>query len=103
MVSDMAVEKFCNEVASEFLLPEDELKSLNIKSTMDFDEIMIRISDFADSRNLSSSMVSYKLFLKELISREVWQKLSSAYREYWHMSKRRETKKSDRGPSTLSI
>jgi len=97
--SERELEKFCNDVASEFLLPEEKFKTLTIDKAMGFEEIKNYISEFATSLNLSSSMVAYKLFRRSLISKKLWDELKNAYREYWYLSKQRKTQKSESGPS----
>lgn len=84
---DKAVEKFCNEVAGEVLLPKEELASLHLSNDLDFEEIKTRVSDFASSRNISSSMVAYTLFRTGKINRSTWQNLNTAYRALWNEAK----------------
>lgn len=100
--SDLKVEILCNRVASELLLPSDELKALSIENIVDFEDLKDRISSFAKERNISSSMVAYKLFLMRGINKEEWQRLSAAYKELWlklKEEKRKKHKDEDGGPS----
>ncbi|MDO8674742.1 MAG: XRE family transcriptional regulator [Candidatus Omnitrophota bacterium] len=82
--SNKTIEKFCNDVASEFLLPTEKLRLININSAMESEEIKTSISEFARSHNLSGSMVAYKLFRTGLISESLWHQLSHSYRELWY-------------------
>jgi len=77
--SEKNIEQFCNKVASEFLLPEPELDTLNLINVPDFETLKTRISTFARSRNLSSSMVAYNLYLKGEISKDSWVQLDMVY------------------------
>ena len=54
------VERFCNDVAGEFLLPERELKGLALDSHLDIRQISERITALATQVKVSSAMVAYK-------------------------------------------
>lgn len=84
--SEQKVEKFCNDVAAQVLLPGKELKAAfqNIKN---MDELKELISLYAEERNISSSMVVYGLFKRGLISKETWTELSTYYKELWRRQK----------------
>lgn len=91
--SDMKIEKFCNDVAGNFLLPEEELSNLNIEKSMHFELVTDLIASFSVDRNVSSSMVAYKLYLTGQLGYEVWQKLSSFYRKKWIESRTKDRKR----------
>lgn len=94
------VEQFCNDIAGEFLLSKKELGLLNVNDRTPFEEAVKEISEFARNRNLSSSMVAYKLFRSGKIQENTWGRLSAKFRDMWHKSraKPRKTKKSGEGP-----
>lgn len=81
------IEKFCNDVASEFLFPNHELSQLNLAVRLDQEEVIRQISDFAYKRNISSSLVAYKLFRAGVIHRETWIKVNNAYQSMWNIAK----------------
>jgi Zn-dependent peptidase ImmA (M78 family) len=81
--SDSRIERFCDDVAGEFLLPNDEIAKFDIDYTADFQTILGQISNYADSRNVSSSMVTYKLYRMGMIDHGLWAKLSNAFRKLW--------------------
>lgn len=89
------IEKFCNDVAGEFLLPDDQLNMLDVNDSTPFDEALEEISAFASDRNLSSSMVAYKLFRSGVIQEQTLSSLSHAFRDLWiqNRSKKREASK----------
>jgi len=100
--ADKNIEKFCNEVAAEFLLPREELADLTVNDTTPLLDAQERISEFARKRNISSSMVAYKLYLAQLIDLEQWRKLTAAFRALWlnQRQKQRERERySEGGPS----
>ena len=77
------IEQFCNDVASHFLLPTEEIAQVNVEDSTDIMESELRVSDFARQRNLSSSMVAYKLYRFGKIGEDTWIQLSEAYRTMW--------------------
>jgi Zn-dependent peptidase ImmA (M78 family) len=97
--SEVEVEQFCNHVAGEFLLPSDELERLRLENIRDLNEVMGRISAFASERNLSSSMVAYKLYLMGIIDQYTWQQCSTKFRAFWlaERAKRREREREKEG------
>ena len=81
------IEQFCNDVASKFLLPDQTLSELSIA---DEDSLADRIGEFAAERNLSRSMVSYRLYRAGTIGRRQWQSLRNSFRQEWlHMREQR--------------
>ena len=100
---DLAIERFCDDVAGEFLLPTNELKELLIDDAAEMEVIERGISEFARERNLSSSMVAYKLYRVGAIDQERWRRLSTLFRERW-LENRRKQRERDRnqesGPNT---
>ncbi len=100
--ADVEIERFCNDVAGEILLPSEELTALDVDRGTDLESAIARISSFARDRNLSRSMVTYKLHRKGVIGKDRWQRLSAKFREQWFLS-RAEHRERDRqregGPS----
>ncbi len=104
--SDSTIEKFCNEVASKFLLPEKILHKLEVFQNTDYQELKKQISNFANNRNLSSSMVAYRLYLAGSIKKNTWFKLSTEYRNLWNENKkikRAKFRENDGGPNYYVI
>jgi len=81
--AEISIEKFCNDVASEFLLPSSELEQLDVNNTTDLESAQSRISEFARNQNLSASMVAYKLYRMGTIDFESWKFLSESFRRMW--------------------
>ncbi len=77
------IERFCNDVASEFLLPAAELSQLQIRDPLDIEDTATRISEFAFARKVSRSMVAYSLHRRQRISFASWQRLHDHFRERW--------------------
>jgi Zn-dependent peptidase ImmA (M78 family) len=104
--SGRGLEKFCNDVASEFLLPRDEVAKLRFESTTPLEEIESLITKFARQRNLSSSMVAYKLFRVGGLDEARWSKIHQDFRERWlevRDENRQRSHESTGGPSYYMI
>ena len=76
-----SIEKFCNDVAAEFLLPQEEAARLDISETSPFDVAAGRIAEFAQSRNVSNTMVAYMLYRKGAYNFDRFQEFQRAYRK----------------------
>jgi len=99
------IEKFCNDVASEILLPTDDLREF-ITDGLDFNSLSQEISIFSQARNISSGLVSYRLLRQGSINKELWFKLSRHYKELWLSFKEKQRKKNntqDGGPSYFVV
>ena len=90
--AEIAIERFCNDVASEFFLPSLELEQLDVNNRTDVESAQSRISEFARNRNLSGSMVAYKLYRMGTINFESWKLLSETFRKMW-LDRRNEQQK----------
>lgn len=99
---ERAVEKFCNDVAGEFLLPRSEIVGLEITEATPLVTAMERITEFARERNISSTMVAYKLHRTGAFDFERFQQFKAAYREVFLARKAAEKERSsqkDGGPT----
>jgi Zn-dependent peptidase ImmA (M78 family) len=86
------IEKFCNEVASEFLLPSDEFQEF-ILSGMGFEHITEQISGYALSKKISSTHTAYRLYRRGDIDHILWIRLRDFYHEQWITHRDREKAK----------
>lgn len=89
----MEIEKLCNDVAGDFLLPAHEIAKLVVTSDMPVEVTSRVIGEFASERNLSSSMVAYRLYRLGSIEVETWEELSAAFRDRWLQSRARRREK----------
>ncbi len=81
--AEQKIERFCNDVAGEVLLPIEELSGLTIANHEDFESVVKIVTEFAAVRKLSSSMVSYRLYREKIIDETTWRELSCFYRQSW--------------------
>ena len=101
-VAETAVEQFCNDVAGRFLLPSAEIETLAGLRGASFESVVTRINDFAEHRNISRSMVAYKLLREGLIDREFWSRLTALFRSQWkaaRASERERNREREGGPN----
>ena len=103
--AEMAIERFCNDVAGEFLLPGAELQALELPGAENQDNLAATITDIANERNISRSMVAYKLYRLNRIERNTWHRLSTRFREEWLAGRetRRERARSQEGGALISV
>ena len=84
--SDNKIEKFCNEVASEFLLPQSEFQKYALRSA-DFGSVKKVIEQYATEKKMSSSQVAYRLYNRGDLTFEVWKKLHKYFEDRWEERK----------------
>ena len=97
-----AVEQFCNDVASSFLLPHRELDQLLIARTLDLVEAARLISEFAEERLVSRSLVAYRLYRSGKIEEPTWRALTDTFRAQWlqnRAAQRERARRKDGGPN----
>ena len=80
--AEKEIEKFCNNVASEFMLPRAEFDAFQL-SSLDFETLKTEISDYAFSQKLSSSHIAYRLYRRGDIDKPIWESLREYYRRKW--------------------
>lgn len=79
------IESFCNEVAGGYLLPVDDLKTIDTSSGIL--KLQSHIITFADKRNISSTMTAYRLYQSGLIDFATWNGLRNYFKDPWLASK----------------
>ena len=104
-VPSREIERFCNDVASDYLLPDDELRSLRIARPWEVEAASATIDGFATPRNLSRSMVAYRLFRRGSITSRQWDELRDRFRQEWLASRerRRETNREQAGGANFYV
>jgi Zn-dependent peptidase ImmA (M78 family)/DNA-binding XRE family transcriptional regulator len=94
------IERFCNEVAGEFLFPSSDALKINLKG-LDLNQQIELIGVHALALRVSRSLIAYGLVKADCISFDVWKALDVELRARWIAERRREkdrSKNSD-GPS----
>ncbi len=96
------IEKFCNNVAAEWLLPARMLDEIEIDRNWDLADQQQRISDFANSRNVSRMMVAYRLLRAKRIDQRTFGLLRASFDAQWQSQRDHQRKKgleSEGGPN----
>ena len=103
--TEVGIERYCNDVAGELLLPAAELAQLEYLGNRSFEDVVEAVSKFASLRRISRAMVAYKLLQTHLIHEEQWRNLSDRFRSEWEATRTRQDDESPRagGPSYYVI
>lgn len=91
---DVKVERYCNSVASQLLLDEAELVGVQW-DTNNLERLLAQVASFGKERNVSGSLVAYRLFLRDSISQELWIDISTRLRKLWYSQKAAEKQKKE--------
>ena len=97
--SDNGTERFCDDVAGRFLLLNNDVRELALGRARDIHHLAERISEFANGRNLSRTMVAYRAYRLDEINRPMYERLSRNFRRQWlnDRSNRRERQRRTSG------
>ena len=91
---EVAVERFCNDVAGLILLPATEIRALTLPK--DFSESLAAIGEFSSERNVSRTMVAYLLFREKQISSARYREFTDHFYGAWLASKEKKKEKDER-------
>ena len=89
------LERFCDDVASEFLFPHEESKELIFAQGTDFVTIALQISARSNEANVSRTMLAYKIWRSGGIGRDTFNRLKNMFRAQW-LSEREERREQTR-------
>lgn len=81
--AERSIEKFCNDIASELLVPAAEIGVLKIDEKTPINDAIQSITEFAESRNVSSTMIAYKLYRAGAFSFEKFSQMKGIYRQHF--------------------
>jgi Zn-dependent peptidase ImmA (M78 family)/transcriptional regulator with XRE-family HTH domain len=77
------LEQFCNDVAGQFLLPAHEIAGEEKLRDATFESLVARINEIAEERQVSCSLVAYKLHRQGVIAQNMWGQLGRFFRQQW--------------------
>lgn len=96
------IEKFCNQVAGQWLLPPELIRTEWEEEKASIPELEQVISRVSRRRKLSHMMVATRLYQEKLILQETYSKLMESYKLEWERSQQQKqetsTSKQDSGP-----
>jgi Zn-dependent peptidase ImmA (M78 family) len=78
-VPENRIERFSNDVASNFLLPENEISGVGVRRNTDRKSAVNLITRFAEEILVSRSMVAYRLFRAGFLSEGMWRELVAQF------------------------
>ena len=94
------IEELCNQAAAEWMLPAPMLTQIEIDQ--DITKQQHLISEFARRRNLSHTMVAYRLLRDRQIDQQTFDLLRTVYKDRWQQDRaqrRALSRESDGGPN----
>lgn len=101
------VERFCDSVASELLVPEAEIETaFSAASLGSFESSAELIGRFASERKVSSTLVAFRLMGIGAVSQNLFRELSGYFYERWRSHKegqKQKSKESTSGPSYFVV
>ncbi|EOG1933966.1 XRE family transcriptional regulator [Providencia stuartii] len=100
---DNITEKYCNDVASQILLPDNDFIPINNVSGFTTEEVIEKISEFSSVFNVSSTMIAYRLYVSGKISRDNWEYISDVFFKKWLSAKEEKKQKSKSSGGTYYI
>ncbi|CCM79638.1 XRE family transcriptional regulator [Rhizobium mesoamericanum] len=101
-----AIETFCNDVAGRILLPSAEIAQEASLIGASQEQVIARISAIADARQVSHSMVAYKLHREGIIDQETWASVTTLFRQQWlknRAAQRDRARENEGGPSYYTV
>ncbi len=107
VAAERDVEKFCDRVASELLVPEAEVATaFSAESLTSFESAAEIIGRFASERKVSSTLVAFRLMDRGALSQVMFRKLKESFYEKWKSQKetqKQKAKENEGGPSYFLI
>ena len=87
------IERYCNDVAGEFLLPASEVRQLAPVLKLSVATVAEQIGPFAQAHRVSRTMVAYKLYRAGMIGKTTWAALDQRFKDQYLQFKQREAEK----------
>jgi Zn-dependent peptidase ImmA (M78 family)/transcriptional regulator with XRE-family HTH domain len=102
--AEQEIEKFCNDVAGELLLPRAELRDLKVQAE-DVDTTLELLQRIATPRRVSRAMVAYKLLRLGRITPAQWRAIDSKLLALWRREReaRKERPQASEGGPTYYV
>lgn len=104
--AQIATEQFCNDVASEILLPSEELGALPDLGSHPLEAVKHFVTRFAGERNVSNSMVAYRLMRSGVLDESKWHTLQDLFQNLWSQqaaAQKAKNRESEGGPSYFTV
>ena len=96
---DHAIEKYCNDVASNLLVSKKDIVKIYNDAGSDVTELLTSISSEMSIHNISGSLIAYRMYRDGHISVEVWTELRESLKDLWLAAKHKEKQHQSAGSS----
>ena len=80
--TETKVEQFCNDIASEYLLPQSEIESF-LPHESDFDQLTESIDTLASEWKVSRALIAYRLYRSQHINSLLYHQLADTFHQQW--------------------
>ena len=99
--TETTVEQFCNDIASEYLLPQSEIVAF-LPHELDFHQLTESINALASEWKVSRALIAYRLYRSKHIDKPLYHQLADTFRQQW-IQERRRNSSSERGPDYYKV
>ena len=99
--AETETERFCNDVASEYLMPQSAVDDFSMDN-MEFDELADAIGRAASEWNVSRALVAYRLHRSGRIDIGLYRELAEMFRRQW-LQERQRRASDEGGPSYYTV
>ncbi len=106
LATEDRLERLCNDVAGDLLLPEKDVRELAVLRHTDPDELEGRVAKFAKRWRVSSSLVAYRAARSGHLQRSELRQLLGRFEERWRNARKKEAeaaKQESGGPTYLPV
>ena len=99
--ADSDVERFCNDVASECLLPSSAIEHMTVEG-LGHEELLATLGRLSVEWKVSRSLIAYRLHRTGEIDRPLYRQLADFFRRQWH-EERNSRGASEGGPNYYTV
>ena len=99
--AESETERFCNDVASEYLLPSTAIETFEV-SGLENDELATVLGRLSDEWKVSRSLIAYRLHRSGKIDGPVYRRLVEIFRRQWN-ERRKQSGTSEGGPNPYVV
>lgn len=99
--AETETERFCNDVASEYLLPQSAIDDFWMDH-MEYDELADAIGRIASEWNVSRALIAYRLHRSRRIDNRLYQRLAEMFHRQW-LQERQRRASDEGGPSYYTV
>ena len=99
--AETQTEWFCNDVASEYLLPQSAIGEFAVRGVR-FDQLVESLGHIAADWNVSRALIAYRLHRSRRIDAGLYRRLAETFRRQW-VEERERVSPGDGGPNYYTV